>query len=324
MDIYGLVLSAVILLITFVVLSCLTIRLVSKRRPEIFRYDSEKFYLDRQNGGKKVFPFGTTSGESDSSVYLSIIIPAYNEEKRLPVMLDEAFEYLERRSKQSEKFTYEVIIVDDGSKDKTTEVGLDYVEKYGVAKCRVLTLFKNRGKGGAVRLGTLSSRGQLVLFADADGATKFSEFEKLEKAIEGAGPENVIAVGSRSHLEEDAIATRSAIRTFLMHGFHFIVWFFAVRTVRDTQCGFKLFGRNVAHLLFSWIHVERWAFDVELIYLCEHLSIEVKELPVTWTEIDGSKVVPVFSWLQMGRDVFKIFLMYKVGAWEAPVYSKNK
>ena len=299
------------------------VRLLANKKPNIFRYESERVYIDRQHGGKKVFPFvdvdkGPTN--TTTSKYLSIIVPAYNEEQRLPVMLDEAIEYLESRSKTDSKFTYEIIVVDDGSTDKTTQVALDYADRYGSDKLRVLTLFKNRGKGGAVRLGVLSSRGERVLFADADGATKFSELAKLEATLNEANLAKRIVIGSRAHLEEDAIASRSAIRTFLMHGFHFIVWFFAVRTVRDTQCGFKLFGRKIANQLFTGLHVERWAFDVELLHVAEHLKLEIREVAVQWTEIDGSKIVPVFSWLQMGRDVFKVFFMYKTGAWQLPKF----
>jgi dolichyl-phosphate beta-glucosyltransferase len=269
-----------------------------------------------------------------------VIVPAYNEEARLPAMLNEALEYLEtrassghgvgRRLPHGRDFTYEVIVVDDGSTDATTQVALNYSFKYGTDKVRVLTLARNRGKGGAIRLGVLSSRGSLILFADADGATKFADIEKLESLIETSDksdsdltPETVsstpcIAIGSRAHLEEDAIASRSAFRTFLMKGFHFLVWFFTVRTVRDTQCGFKMFGRRAALLLFSWMHVERWAFDVELLYLSERLGLRLKEVSVKWTEIEGSKIVPVFSWLQMGRDVLRVFFMYAIGAWAVP------
>lgn len=322
---FGVVLGALIVFIAIV-------RHFATRKPHIIRHDSEKVFVDRQNGGKQAFPFADDSrAPSKSSVYLSVIVPAYNEEKRLPVMLDEALGYLENRSKIAKSasqisggpFTYEVIIVDDGSTDKTTQVALEYSNTYGTEKVRVLTLFNNRGKGGAVRLGSLSSRGNYVLFADADGATKFSEIEKLEVALREQN-ETVIAIGSRAHLEDEAIASRSAFRTILMHGFHFLVWFFAVRTVRDTQCGFKLFSRSIANLLFTWIHVERWAFDVELLHLSERLGLKVREVSVSWTEIDGSKIVPVFSWLQMGRDVLKISLMYAIGAWSIPHFKNAK
>lgn len=320
-----LLISILILLITLAIITVLLVRLCSLRKPDIFRYESERTFLDREKGGKKVFPFidyDDIGAAAKSPLSLSVIVPAYNEEKRLPAMMDEALEYLEMRQGKDKKFTYEIIVVDDGSNDKTTAVGLDYVDKYGSTKIRVLTLFKNHGKGGAVRLGVLSSRGELVLFADADGATKFSDLGKLMIAMNESDCKPAIVIGSRAHLEEDAIASRSAIRTFLMHGFHSLVWFFAVRTVRDTQCGFKLFQRSTASLLFHWIHVERWAFDVEILHLAERLKLPIKEVAVVWTEIEGSKIVPVFSWLQMGRDVLKIFFLYAIGAWALPLQKK--
>lgn len=107
-----------------------------------------------------------------------------------------------------------------------------------------------------------SSRGRFLLFADADGATKFSDFTKLESSLQLLTKNNwttdAIAIGSRSHLEEESTATRSLFRTVLMHGFHLLVFMFAVRTIHDTQCGFKLMTRSAARRIFSIMHVERW------------------------------------------------------------------
>ncbi|GIY63068.1 dolichyl-phosphate beta-glucosyltransferase [Caerostris extrusa] len=282
----------------------------------ITRFEEEKYYLDPSTNpsSKKLFP----KLSDGFSLFLSVIVPAYNEENRLPVMLDECLEYLENRSAKESKFSYEVIIVDDGSSDNTTKVALEYVSKFGSEKVRVLTLAKNRGKGGAVRLGMLSARGQFLLFADADGATKFKDIEKLEQEINVLSKEdiNAVVIGSRAHLEKEAIASRSLFRTILMYGFHFLVWLFAVRTVRDTQCGFKMFTRESARSLFYVLHVERWAFDVELLYLVEKKKMKIKEVAVNWTEIEGSKLVPFWSWLQMGIDLLLIWLKYQLHIWK--------
>lgn len=96
-----------------------------------------------------------------------------------------------------------------------------------------------------------------------------------------------VICGSRAHLQEKVAAKRNPIRNLLMHGFHFAVWLLCVRGVKDTQCGFKLFSRRAARLLFMNQHVERWAFDVDLLYLARHLSVEICEVPVNWQEIDG-------------------------------------
>lgn len=233
-------------------------------------------------------------------------------------MLDECMEYLEKRTKQDTTFQYEVIIVSDGSKDATVEVAQQYVKEYSTNKIRVLALTQNRGKGGAVRLGMLSARGQQLLFADADGATKFTDLDKLDaqmKTLTEDWQDSAIIIGSRAHLEDEAIATRSFFRTILMHGFHFLVWLFAVRGIKDTQCGFKLFTRSAAQQLFQLQHVERWAFDVELLFLAQSLRIPINEVSVFWTEIDGSKITPVWTWIQMGMDLFLIWFRYWIGAW---------
>ncbi|XP_066474116.1 dolichyl-phosphate beta-glucosyltransferase isoform X2 [Tiliqua scincoides] len=239
--------------------------------------------------------------------------------RNVPSMMNEALDYLEKRQKQDPAFTYEVIVVDDGSRDQTTKVALKYTQKYGSNKVRVLTLVKNRGKGGAVKMGVFSSRGKKILMADADGATKFEDIEKVEKGLENLQPwpdQMAIACGSRAHLEKDSIAQRAYFRTLLMYGFHFLVWFLCVKKIKDTQCGFKLLTREAASRTFSALHIERWAFDVELLYIAQCFKIPIAEVAVNWTEIEGSKLVPFWSWLQMGRDLLFIRLRYLTGAWQ--------
>lgn len=164
-----------------------------------------------------------------------------------------------------------------------------------------------------------SARGRHLLFADADGATRFSDLKRLEKEmqrlIDKEWALDAIVIGSRAHLQDEAVASRNFFRTILMHGFHLLVWLFAVRGIRDTQCGFKLLSRSAARRLFSIMHVERWAFDVELLYLAQTFKIPIEEVAVNWTEIEGSKITPVWSWLQMGRDLFLIWFRYAIGAW---------
>lgn len=319
----------------------LVIRFTKNPYPTIWIDDAERNCLDPNSN--KFFPLpqiGTIflshknsinyEDIQSSSLYLSVIVPAYNEENRLPSMLDEAIEFLERQS-----FQYEIIVVDDGSKDQTSKIALEYVRRYGIEKIRVITLIKNRGKGGAVRIGVLASRGEYCLFADADGATKFACFSKLDdfiqnhlkrytnsrdiKSGDSFDPKMFpIAIGSRAHLEKESIAQRSFFRTILMYGFHFAVWLLTVKTVKDTQCGFKMFPRTIAQILFTHTHIERWAFDVELLMMCEKLNLTIGEIPVEWKEIDGSKIIPVFSWIQMGIDLFMISLNYTIGAYRYP------
>uniref|UniRef100_A0A803W0F9 Dolichyl-phosphate beta-glucosyltransferase n=1 Tax=Ficedula albicollis TaxID=59894 RepID=A0A803W0F9_FICAL len=229
---------------------------------------------------------------------LSVVVPSYNEENRLPLMMDEALGYLEKRQKEDPSFTYEVIVVNDGSKDQTAKVAKEYSKKYGSDKVRVISLEKNRGKGGAVRTGVFSSRGEKILMADADGATKFADIEKVEEGLKNLQPwpkGMAISCGSRAHLEKDSIAKRSYFRTLLMYGFHFLVWFLCVKEIRDTQCGFKLLTREAALQTFSSLHIERWAFDVELLYIAQRMKIPIAEVAVNWTEIEGREIVHVLK-----------------------------
>lgn len=313
-------LSLVGVAIFIAVIALIIVAMSTKPYPDLGRYDSEKYFLNEKQE-KCLFP----SINDPASVELSVIVPAYNEEERLPMMMDEALEHLEERKKKLKSFTYEVIVVDDGSKDKTTQTAQSYCNKYGSDKIRVLTLAKNRGKGGAIRLGMFSARGRYLLFADADGASKFSDFTKLENEMKNMKKDSsnrAVVCGSRAHLEEESIAQRSFFRTILMKGFHFVVWFLCVRGIKDTQCGFKLLTREAAVLLFSNLHVERWAFDVDMLFLAQYFNIPVGEVAINWTEIEGSKMVPVFSWIQMGKDIILIRLRYFLGAWKITEKSK--
>ncbi|XP_029458589.1 dolichyl-phosphate beta-glucosyltransferase [Rhinatrema bivittatum] len=309
--------QALLLLVLVLVIAHVT----AVKMPNLHQHEEEKFFLNKADE-KEAFP----SLHSPPTLQLSVVVPSYNEEKRLPTMLDEALKYLENRQMHNPSFTYEVIVVDDGSRDQTSKVALKYTKKLGSERVRVLTLVKNRGKGGAIRMGVLSSRGKLILMADADGATTFEDIEKVEDGLRKLQPwpdSMAISCGSRAHLEQDSIAQRSFFRTFLMFGFHFLVWFLCVKGIRDTQCGFKLFTREAALRTFSALHIDRWAFDVELLYIAQCLKIPIAEVAVNWTEIEGSKLVPFWSWLQMGRDLLFIRLRYLTGAWKLETKEKK-
>jgi len=228
--------------------------------------------------------------------------------------------YLESRARKDRSFTYEVIIVDDGSRDNTAKVGLAYSKKFTTNKVRVLILHENHGKGGAVRKGMMRARGKRILMVDADGATKISDLERLEAEaakLEGKRSERFsMVVGSRHHMMLEAVAERTAVRNLLMHGFHFYVSIMCAPGINDTQCGFKLFSRHAAQKVFPSQHIERWAFDVELLYLANKQGIPTREVAVNWQEIDGSKVNLFSSIPQMARDIFSIRLCYMLGIWQ--------
>ncbi|KAI7892355.1 nucleotide-diphospho-sugar transferase [Mucor mucedo] len=232
-------------------------------------------------------------------------------------MLKETVEYLEAQKKVDENYTYEIIVVDDGSRDNTIDVALEFAKTSPEADIRVLALDKNRGKGGAVTQGVLAARGELCLMVDADGATQFSDLGKLVSEIkmiekDGQG----VAIGSRSHLvTTEAVVKRSFVRNFLMRGFHLLVYILGIRGVEDTQCGFKLFTRKSARIIFPNMHVERWIFDIECLMIAQIQKIPLAEVQVTWHEIDGSKVNLMMDSINMAIDLFLIRLNYVLGFW---------
>mmetsp|Transcript_22258 Transcript_22258/g.71741 ORF Transcript_22258/g.71741 Transcript_22258/m.71741 type:complete len:336 (+) Transcript_22258:47-1054(+) len=242
---------------------------------------------------------------------LSIVIPAYNEASRLPSMLGSVASYLKASGRVR---TTEILVISDGSTDETSAVAAAVGEGLNL---RVVDLATNRGKGGAVREGARRARGDYVLVADADGATKFDDVERLERRA-AATARPVIVVGSRAHLQGDAVATRSPLRNCLMRGFHLVVRVVGgVRNVRDTQCGFKLLSKKAVPLLAA-IRLERWAFDVELLFLAQRLGVPILEVPVTWTEVPGSKLSILKDSLQMARDIACFRLAYAANLWHLP------
>lgn len=267
---------------------------------------------------------------------LSVVVPAYNEEYRLPQMLDETLTYLEARAASSPagSFSYEVIVVDDGSSDGTYSAALasqmavkEQPSRSRGGELRVMQLLSNRGKGFAVRAGMLVARGQLLLMADADGATSIRDLERLESALDcqSVGPGGVgteIVFGSRHHLQQDAVAKRSFVRSVLMFGFHFIVWCLVGGPIHDTQCGFKLFHHSVAKHIFTSLHLYRWAFDIEIVILARILGKAVAEVPVSFVDMPGSKLNLLTGALTMLRDIVLVRVLYLFGVWRPAALSR--
>lgn len=234
----------------------------------------------------------------DSSIVLSIVIPAYNEEERLPIMLTAATDYInQNRSSVQQKCQAAVdttatgiewIVVSDGSTDGTADVVCQFGKDSKKDTWRLVSLKQNSGKGAAVKAGMLRANGKLRLMVDADGATDFGEgLTRVLWEVSSALP---VVFGSRAHLESASRAQRSFVRTALMYAFHLFVQLLCSSQVQDTQCGFKLFTADAAHALFGNLHLKRWAFDTELVVLAERLHIPIKEVAVPWQEVDGSKL----------------------------------
>jgi dolichyl-phosphate beta-glucosyltransferase len=226
----------------------------------------------------------------------SVVIPAYNEEKRLPAYLQEIIAYFEGRVE-----TFEVVVVDDGSQDGTGAI----VESLR-SSCPALRLVRlpgNRGKGYAVRTGMLEAVGELRLFADADGATPIREVEKLEgRIVQGAD----LAIGSRALPDDTRTVQAKWHRAFFGQIFNAIVRGAGVRGIADTQCGFKLFRAQVARDLFSVLRVDGYGFDVELIFVAQSRGYDLAEVAINWVDQPGTKVRVGRDGLRMLREVWVI------------------
>lgn len=208
---------------------------------------------------------------------VSIIIPAYNEEKRLPATLERIRRYLASSSWESS----EIIVVDDGSCDATPQIA----EKAGV---RVLRNPGNRGKGYAVRHGMLAAKSDWALLTDADLSSPIEELDQLWATAEREGAP--VAIGSRA-LDRSLIGVRQpAFRDFSGRFFNLVMRAVTGLPYRDTQCGFKLFRAQAAREIFSRQQLEGFGFDVEVLFIARRLGYECLEIPVRWNDVAGSKV----------------------------------
>jgi dolichyl-phosphate beta-glucosyltransferase len=238
---------------------------------------------------------------TDSPVDLSIVIPAFNEERRLPPTLIDVVDYFDRA-----ETNYEVIVVDDGSTDKTCEV----VRKFErVRSCiKLIQLPRNYGKGHAVRLGVLNSRGNRILFADADGSTPIQEVSRLAAALDGGAE---IAIGSRALASSETKVETSIHRRLLGRVFNWCVNRILLPDIADTQCGFKMFSRKSAMFLFKHQRSDRFSFDVEILFLARKAHLKITEVAINWTNVPGSKVNLVTDALSMFRDIFRFRVMHR-------------
>lgn len=270
------------------------------------------YYIEPSPSPTEKIPFPTVF--SAPECYVTFVVPAYNEAKRIKPMLDDTVAYLNKRHQENQEFTWEIIVVDDGSKDETANIVLGYARQF--PQIRLLKQPHNMGKGAAVQAGSLHSRGELILMVDADGATKIDEFGELEKKIielKRTNKESIV-VGSRAHLEGADKANRTPLRKFLGSAFHFLILLAGVRGIKDTQCGFKLFTREAARWLFPNQHVQRWCFDPELLVIGKSRGMNIAEVPVEWNEIEGSKI-KIRSMIKMAIDLIRIAVYHRVGLW---------
>jgi dolichyl-phosphate beta-glucosyltransferase len=263
------------------------------------------------------------SNESQDNIFLSLVFPAYNEEERLGKTLDETINYF-----SSLKICYEIIIINGGSTDKTFQLITQKISEYSLKYENLIDIIcasytDNGGKGWAVKTGIDICRGKYILMLDSDGSTNIEEFESLYNSIKDES--YAIAIGSRrisnnENIEENV--ERAWYRKLLSNINNFIVKkCIGIDDIEDTQCGFKLFTRKAAIDIFKNLHIVKWAFDVDMLYICNKLGIKIKEIPVRWKEMPGSKLNIISASLLFIRDYLAMILFYKTGFWKINNYS---
>jgi len=228
---------------------------------------------------------------------ISIVIPAYNEKKRLPRFLSQVISYCKKQTEG-----YEIIVVDDGSKDETFKIANSYKEQF--ADLYVVRNKKNRGKGYAVKRGLFRAKGEICLFLDADGSVGPEEIHKNLHYI--LDEKYDIFVGSRVVKNKAQIRKTRWHRKLIGAVFNFCVQTFLFKDIKDTQCGFKIFRKVIVKPLFSRSHLRGFGFDIEILYLAHKMGYKVKEGPVSWRHVTGSKVNLLIDPVKMFINIFQV------------------
>jgi len=245
-------------------------------------------------------------------MFLSIVIPAFNEEKRLPKTLKKVRDYLNRQNITRQGGggqAYEVIVVNDGSTDNTPGVLSGLIRDW--PEFRLIDNRKNCGKGAVVKQGMLAAKGEWRLFMDADGSTDISELPKLwqfknqKLKIKNQNEKFEIIIGSR-YLEADSIKIKQPVlRRIISRLGNILVRILLGIKAADTQCGFKLFSKEAAEDIFPLQTIERWGFDMEILAIAIKKGYRIKEVPVDWYDAGGSQVKKSATWKTL-KELWKI------------------
>lgn len=226
---------------------------------------------------------------------LSIVIPAYKEEERIHKILDAIIKY-----EESKNFPIEVIVVVDGSPDKTVEAASVYKEK--IPGLKIIDRKENKGKGYTVREGVMAAKGKYILFSDADNSTPIEQVDKLLKYKE----EYPVIIGSR-YIKGGRLAhPQGIVRKFGGRVMNLVIRMFAVRGIKDTQCGFKLFEHDAAKEIFKRMTFERFSFDIEILAIARRHKYKIKEVGIVWYDDPHSTVSPIKDGLKMIRDAWRV------------------
>ncbi len=233
--------------------------------------------------------------------HISIVIPAKDEEKRLPRFLRQVVDHCQRSV-----HSYEIIVVDDGSKDRTAAAALDFQAEFPSIK--VISLERNHGKGYAVKQGFFAASGEIALFLDADGSTGPEEIERNLGYFDSGFD---IVIGSRVLSDGKSQVKAKFYRRMMGAVFNFFVAKLLIKGIKDTQCGFKMFRTSFIRDLFGPLHLEGFGFDLEVLYLAQRMGLRVKEVAVNWAHVDGSKVDLFKDSLGMFWNIIQIRFIFK-------------
>lgn len=235
------------------------------------------------------------------ALQLSVVVPAYNEAARIGPTLDRLIEFARDLAGGAE-----ILVVDDGSTDGTGE----FAPRAAGGEApwlRWIRLPENRGKGAALRAGVLASRGDEILLCDADLSTPIAEYARLRPHLADAA----VVLGSRGVAESKIERRQPRYRELMGRMFNLMVRAFAVGGIRDTQCGFKLLRGDSARQLFADLRIDRFAYDVELIWLARRRGLEVREVGVTWIDSPASSVHALRDSTRMFADILRIRWLHR-------------
>jgi len=237
---------------------------------------------------------------------LSVVVPAYNEEKCIADTVNRIYGFLAKNFEN-----YEIIVVDDGSTDRTCEIISGICNK--IKNLKLMKNVKNLGKGESVKRGMLSAISEYILFSDADLSTPI---EEVRNFLDFARKGEEIIIGSRALKQANILKKQSFLRQNMGRVFNFIVQIFLFSGIRDTQCGFKCFSKKSARAVFKLQRTRGFCFDAEILYIARKKGYRIKELPVTWMNRQDSRVSLMGGSLGMLRDVFRIKINGIMGKYE--------
>ena len=231
---------------------------------------------------------------SNNNISLSVIIPAYNEEKRIVSTLKKIIAFV-----NAKKINYEIIVVDDGSKDDTVNI----IKGTLGDKVKIISNKRNRGKGYSVRSGFLSANGKYLLFSDTDLSTPIEEVDKLSKALKDNFQ---VSIGSRAFKDSDIQVHQPIYRELMGKIFNVFVKLICLRGIKDTQCGFKLFTAKAGKEICKLQRLERFSFDVELLFIAKKKGYKIDEVPIRWSNDPETKVGVIKDSINMFKDLLVI------------------